>query len=179
MDTRVADDRWNWVGIIETYTGIKADIFDLTHDMLDIEDIANSLSHICRYGGHLPHFYSVAEHSVHVANNLETLGYDTDTIITGLLHDAPEAYVGDMVRPLKQHQQFGKYHQQIENTIAKKIHEKFGGNYPHTQPIHEADRHVYNWEVTYIRTGKIVGLQPVDAKELFIHTYNQYKGNTQ
>lgn len=179
MNTKIADDRWDWVGIIETYTGIKADIFDLTHDMLDIEDIANSLAHICRYGGHVPHFYSVAEHSVHVANWLEDFGYDKQTIITGLLHDAAEAYVGDMVRPLKRHPEFGKYHQQIENEIAQKIHEKFGGKYPHPDIIHEADRHVYNWEVEYIRTAEIIGMQPADAKELFIYTYNNYTGNTQ
>lgn len=178
MDTEIADDRWEWVGVIETYTGKAVDIFDMQPDMLDLEDIANSLAHICRYGGHVPNFYSVAEHSVHVANHIQTLGYDNQTIITGLLHDAPETYVGDMVRPLKQHPKFGQYHQQIENEIAKKIHEKFGGHYPHSQTIHEADRHIYNWEVAHIRTGKTIGLQPADAKELFLNTYNQYTGNT-
>lgn len=174
MDTTIAEDRWNWVGVIETYTGIRADIFNMTDDMLDIDDIATSLSHICRYNGHLPHFYSVAEHSVYVAHKIEEWGYDKSAVLTGLLHDAAEAYVGDMVRPLKQHSDYGTAHQRAESVIAKKISKKFGGHYPHSDVVHEADKAVYMWEVENIRTGKVVGLQAKDAKELFLYTYNEY-----
>lgn len=61
------------------------------------EDIAHALSLICRYGGHVKKFYSVAEHCVLLSRSVET-----KNALWALLHDATEAYLGDMVRPLKQ-----------------------------------------------------------------------------
>lgn len=49
---------------IRTFTGIYMNVFDPTDEMICIEDIANALSHQCRFAGHLPNFYSVAQHSV-------------------------------------------------------------------------------------------------------------------
>lgn len=172
--SEIAYDRWNWVGVIETVTGRRANIFEPDHDMLDLEDIATALSHICRYNGHLPHFYSVAEHSVKVAHWIEQHVFNNEIILTGLLHDAAEAYVGDMVRPLKRHEDYGRKHQTVENAIAKKIHEKFGGHFPYIDIIHEADKEVYVWEVANIRTGKVVGLQPKEAKQLWLDAYAHY-----
>ena len=68
---------------------------------IDIEDIAGALSKICRFGAHIDRFYSVAEHSVHCADVATEDGLPPEARLAVLLHDAAEAYVGDMVRPLK------------------------------------------------------------------------------
>ena len=61
-----------------------------------ILDIASGLAKECRYGGQLPEMYSVAEHSILVASVLPP-----ELKLQGLLHDAPEAWLRDMVRPAK------------------------------------------------------------------------------
>lgn len=76
--------------------GKKIHPFDLHPEDVDIEEIAHSLSRQCRFQGHTRSFYSVAQHSVLVSSNLP---YDYRLI--GLLHDATEAYCGDLIRPIK------------------------------------------------------------------------------
>jgi uncharacterized protein len=70
------------------------------------EEIAHGLSTIARFGGQAsvngaPVIYTVAQHSVHVAQFLKDEGYVLRTQYAGLLHDAPEAFLGDMTTPLK------------------------------------------------------------------------------
>jgi len=78
--------------------------FDLCNpegSVIGINDIAEALSKICRYGGQCTGFYSVAEHSVHVANLCIRDGHPKEACLAALLHDATEAYVGDVIKPLK------------------------------------------------------------------------------
>ena len=89
MSTRIG----NW---FLTYTGKMFYPLDPQPEDICIEDIAHALSNLCRFGGHSTRFYSVAQHSLHVSK----LCADEHKLI-GLMHDASEAYVGDMVRPLK------------------------------------------------------------------------------
>lgn len=81
---------------IQTYTG-KA-FFPLEYDpgIIDIRDIAHALSLQCRFNGHCRAFYSVAQHSVHVSEVVAP-----EFALWGLLHDAAEAYLSDLPRPVK------------------------------------------------------------------------------
>lgn len=164
-------DKFEWVGAIETASGKEFNILDPGTQMFDIQDIATSLSHICRYNGHLPHFYSVAEHSVRVAWWLRVQGEDPATQLTGLLHDAAEAYVGDMVRPLKRTSEVGLAYQQIEEKVLEMLHSVYGGIYPHPPIVKAADRAIYDWELEHIRTGQSVGMSPKVARDAFLKRY--------
>lgn len=82
---------------IVTYTGKLFNIFDPKPELICIEDIAHSLANTCRFTGHTRKFYSVAEHSVRMALSHELKGHP----MTRLLHDAAEAYFGDIATPLK------------------------------------------------------------------------------
>jgi hypothetical protein len=81
---------------IQTYTGRKFSLLDPQPEDVCIQDIAHALTNICRFQGHCKGFYSVAQHSVHVADLCPT-PYKLDAI----LHDAGEAYYGDITRPQK------------------------------------------------------------------------------
>lgn len=70
-------------------------------DLITTLDIAHALSLICRFNGHCTRHYSVAQHSLLVADIVQSQGYAPDIQLLALLHDAAEAYVGDMTRPLK------------------------------------------------------------------------------
>src|SRR5262249_3879894 len=86
---------------IATITGKRWFVTDPHPDDVDIEDIAHGLSMVCRFGGQCREFYSVAQHSVLMANEMCRREAPPEMALWGLLHDAPEAYLGDMVRPLK------------------------------------------------------------------------------
>jgi hypothetical protein len=80
---------------MQTWTGRRFYPADPRPEDLDIVDIAHALAHVSRYGGHCQ-FYSVAEHSVLVSEMVPP-----EHALAGLLHDAPEAYIADVIRPVK------------------------------------------------------------------------------
>jgi hypothetical protein len=86
---------------IQTYTGKKFYPFAPRPEDIDIADIAHALSMQCRYAGHTDRFYSVAEHCIHIAEALLRAGQPRHVIAAGLMHDATEAYMVDLPRPVK------------------------------------------------------------------------------
>lgn len=88
---------------ILTATGIEVDLAAPHDAEIRVEDVAHALARVSRFGGHYPHedFFSVARHSLAVEAILAHEGAPYQTRLAGLLHDASEAYLGDVVRPLK------------------------------------------------------------------------------
>lgn len=127
MDVRVGD----W---IQTYTARQFWPCDPRAEEIYIEDIAHSLALQCRFTGHCTDFYSVAEHSVRVSAIL-----DPGIALWGLLHDASEAYLTDLSRPLKRGSPLGPIYRAIEWRLMRVICERFG--LPESMPpdVHDAD----------------------------------------
>lgn len=138
--TRPLDDNGLAVdapGTISVFSGYYVDPLAMTEDDVDIVDVAHALSRLCRYNGHCRGFLSVARHSIWVADLLAE--HDPVIQLTGLLHDASEAYLGDMVRPLK-YSKAMKPFRDAEERLERVIASKFDLPYPLPPEIHEADR---------------------------------------
>ena len=92
--------------------------------LIDIGDIAHSLSMLCRANGHFKSFYSVGMHSINCAREAIARGYSRKVQLACLLHDGSEAYLSDVTRPVKQ--EIPRY-KEIEEPLQDVIWEKFLG----------------------------------------------------
>lgn len=109
-------DPWDRPGVIETYTGGSFDLLAPAPEDVRLLDIAAGLAHICRFGGHSTDFYSVAQHSLNVSRELADEGRRLQLL--GLFHDAGEAYVGDVPRPLKaEHEVFERMEARVLDAV--------------------------------------------------------------
>lgn len=86
---------------LTTASGRRVVVHSMRRQDVHLGDIVYSTSMLCRFVGHISRFYSVAEHQVLVAALAEQDGHDEDVIRCCLLHDASEAYTGDVASPLK------------------------------------------------------------------------------
>lgn len=103
----MTERRGNWM---QTYTGRQFWPLDPRPEEIVIEDIAHALSNQCRFAGHCTTFYSVAEHSVRVSNVVAAgAPNNADLRLLALLHDAAEAYLVDLPRPVKHTPEFAAY----------------------------------------------------------------------
>lgn len=105
--------------IIETFTGQRVNLMWPLPSHIQFRDIAHALSRIGRYNGHTrgEHVYSVAQHSVWVAMQVQRMGGSGEIIRQALLHDAHEAYMGDIVTPLKTLPWFNAYFTDVEDRL--------------------------------------------------------------
>jgi hypothetical protein len=108
---------------ITTYKKHRFSPLDPQDGDIDIEDIAHALSFICRANGHLEIFFTVAQHSINCANEVAARGYGADVILAALLHDASEAYLADIVRPVKLSlPDYLVIEKQLQDAISKAFH---------------------------------------------------------
>lgn len=112
-------------GWIWTASGRKAWPMELRPTDIDIDDVAHALAHLCRYAGHCRFFYSVAQHSVLVSELVEAWTTNQRLALAGLLHDATEAFLIDLPRPVKHHRALAGY-REAERRAEQAIAERFG-----------------------------------------------------
>ncbi len=86
---------------IITYTKTRFSPLSAKEEDINIHDIAHALSLMCRANGHIKHFYSVAQHSINCAIEASARGLSERIQLACLLHDASEAYLSDVTRPIK------------------------------------------------------------------------------
>jgi hypothetical protein len=139
-------------GFIGTFSGLRFWPLDPKPEKILIADIAHALAHQCRFGGHASKFYSVAEHSVHVSQLCLP-----EHALWGLLHDASEAYLVDLPRPLKLLPEFAAY-REAERRLQRAVTVRFG--LPPDQPasVTEADDTVLG-----IEAHSLLGSMPVEV----------------
>lgn len=169
---------------ILTASGKRFDFADLQPEQIDIRDIAQALSNEARFNGHTSHFYSVAQHSVHVSHIVPP-----EDALEGLLHDATEAYMKDIPLPLKR---MLPDYKRIEQRVDAVIRARFGLPAQCSASIKHADLIMLAterrdlmpadptpWEVLRgIETlpGRLTANSPADAMWLFWQRWKEITG---
>ena len=128
---------------ISTLSGRWFDIAAPDPKMVHFDDIALGLARRPRFAGFTKHFYSVAQHSWNVAKLLRALGYSDTVQLQGLLHDAQEAYMGDVPSPQKA--LFHGY-AELEEHVQSVVFRALGVGWPVHDAVKEADEMVLHLE---------------------------------
>ena len=171
---------------LQTHSGIKFYPFDPAEEDISILDIAHALANICRFTGHTKHFYSVAQHSVLCSEYVEP-----ELALHALLHDATEAYLGDVARPIKIMSEMDFY-RKAEDRLDEMIRKVFGLDPDHSQYIHHKIKEVDNrvlytekrdvlaihvswpWRIEPYEE-KIIPLCPETAKAAFMSRFKELR----
>lgn len=147
-----------------------------------IDDIAHGLSHICRFAGHSCRFYSVAQHSVLVSRHVPP-----EDAFAGLMHDAAEALIGDVAKPLKD---MLPDYRRLEKSIEAAVFARFGVPTPLPPSVKEIDvvmlateqrqlmRNRDDWNYTRGRQPldiQIPPMGPEEAKAAFLARYAEVR----
>ena len=169
---------------MQTFTGRQFWPIDPRPDEISIVDIAHALANQCRYAGHCKAFYSVAQHSVIVSH-----ACDFDDALWGLLHDAAEAYLVDLPRPIKRFSELGAHYRDVEAALMRVICERFKLSLPEPVSVKKADNVVLvtemrdlmaqppekwkeSWSNEPLKT-KIYPLSPEVAKREFLDRFEE------
>lgn len=142
---------------MQTYTGRQYWPLDPRPDEVHLEDIAHHLSMLCRYNGACERFYSVAEHSVNVMFLVPP-----ELHLAALLHDATEAYLGDMIRPIKRN---SPEYVAVEKLNHAVICERFGIDPSDCEVIKQADSAMLVAEAARLLKKPPADWLPVDVPD--------------
>ena len=121
-------------GWIATYGGRYIYPLDPDPSVIQVDDIAHALANQCRFTGHTRKFYSVAQHCY-----LASVIVPPKFALEALLHDASEAYISDIARPVKRAEGFGEFYKVAEERLERAIAERFGTPFPMSPEVKEAD----------------------------------------
>lgn len=170
---------------IQTVSGVWVSPKSASENDIQIKDIAHALSLICRFNGHCREFYSVAQHSVIVSEILEHQRYSPEIVLAGLMHDAHEAYLGDMPSPLKKiFKDYGPISEELQKTIEKKYAIPMNENVSklvknadfacfHAEVRDLMPSNGWNWPPDVFKWEKsIIPCAPEKAKAMFIERFN-------
>jgi 5'-deoxynucleotidase YfbR-like HD superfamily hydrolase len=172
---------------LQTVSGRWVNPFDPDPEQLDIGDIARALANQCRFGGHCRVFYSVAQHSVIVSELVEERGGDVEDVFAALMHDASEAYLGDMPHPLKHRSPLGAAFKEAEDHLEQALAQHFGIR-PGVTEIKRADRallaterrafsdEAWHWpelEGVEPLDRELVAMSPDEAQRAFLARYDE------
>ncbi len=147
---------------IRTFMGKMVDPFNPDPDQITLVDIAHSLSNLCRWNGHTMKYYSVAEHSIFVQNMVQS----REDKVAAMLHDASEAYISDVTRPVKHRL---KNYFDVEYDLMIAISRKFNFQYPLSQSVKEADDYALHWEyANLVIAERVPTMTPREAKHAFL-----------
>jgi len=172
-DATIDADRGPW---IHTWGGGRFYYLDPKVEEVTIEDIAHALSLQCRFNGHTTEHYSVAEHSVLVADMVFSQTKDPKIALAGLLHDAAETYIGDVVSPLKT---LLSEFKEIEATVERCVAERFSIEYPWPDEVHQADKVILAREFRSVapfadEEVALATLPPGPAEARFLKRFYEY-----
>ncbi len=134
------------LGKFNAFTGQVIDLREPTVSMIHPEDIIQGLSKVCRFGGQLTNFYSVAQHSVLVAYLAPK-----ELKRAALIHDATEAYLGDVIKPLKH--MLGNVYADIEEAFANVIYARFNEPVENLFYVKQFDLQAYEMEKAAFKHG--------------------------
>jgi hypothetical protein len=159
---------------IRTFSGKYVNVFEPTLEMIDIEDIAHALSNQPRFGGHLPKFYSVAQHCVMCSELIEE-----PFKLGALMHDASEAYLLDIPSPIKHRLPNYKI---LEDQMMMLISDKFGLKDLWSLEVKNIDRFMLQmeWDVLMLQgpdSDRLKCWAPPFAKRRFLELFYQLKAN--
>ena len=110
---------------LQTVSGRWVNPFDPDPDQIELPDIARALANQCRFGGHCRTFYSVAQHCVLVSELIEEEGGSSEDALAALMHDAAEAYLGDLPHPIKHRSELGARFIDAEKPLERVIRDRF------------------------------------------------------
>ncbi|MBQ9989574.1 MAG: hypothetical protein IJP31_01315 [Lachnospiraceae bacterium] len=169
---------------ITLFSGRHLDPFHPETDAIDIQDIAHALSLLCRGNGHVKFFYSVGQHSLACAREAAARDLSCRVQLGCLLHDASEAYLSDITRPVKQ--QLPIY-REAETKVQSAVWTKYFSQ-PLTAEelgqIKEIDDDMLSFEFKFLmpeeineRYKRILSdiccepMNPIDVEKNFLHAF--------